>query len=73
MNNALRGSSELTALRKTKISGWLTEWSVIVGKMGEGGQKAYISSYKINHGDVMYSMVTLVNNTIFRIGKLLRE
>ena len=32
---------------------------------GEGGQKAQTSSYKINEsGDVMYSMVTTVNNTV---------
>ena len=34
-----------------------------------GGQKAQISSYKINisHEDVMYSMVTIVNNTVLPI------
>ena len=26
-----------------------------VGEMGEGGQKVQTSSYKISHGDVMYS------------------
>ena len=27
------------------------------GKIGDGGQKVQTSSYKINPGDVMYSMV----------------
>ena len=36
----------------------------VVGKMGEGGQKVQTSSYKISPGDVMYSMVTIVSNTI---------
>ena len=31
-------------------------------KMGDGGQKVQTSSYKINHGGVTYSMVTVVNN-----------
>ena len=26
------------------------------------GQKLQISDYKISHGDIMYSMVTLVSN-----------
>lgn len=42
---------------------WLTEvlggWQK--GKMMEGGQKVHISSYKVNPGDVPYSMVITVN------------
>ena len=38
-----------------------------VGKMGEGGQKVQTSSYKISHGDVRYSMVAAVNNTVLHI------
>ena len=38
-----------------------------VGKTGEGGQKVQTSSYKISPGDVMYSMVTIVNNTVLHI------
>lgn len=30
-----------------------------MSKMGEGVQKVHISSYKISHGDVAYSMVTI--------------
>ena len=37
-----------------------------VGEMGEGGQRVQTSSYKC-HGDVMYSMVTIVNNTVLYI------
>ena len=44
-----------------------------VGKMGEEGQKVQTSSYKISLGDVMYSMVTIVNNTVLHIWKLLKE
>ena len=35
-----------------------------VGEMGEGRQKVQTFSYKISHGDVIYSMVTIVNNTV---------
>ena len=33
-----------------------------VGMMDEGGQEVQTSSYKISHEDVMYSMITTVNN-----------
>ena len=36
-------------------------------EMGECGQKVQISSYKISHGNVMYSMVTMVNNTVLYV------
>ena len=35
------------------------------GEMGEGGQKIQTSSYKINSGDVMSSILTIVNITIY--------
>ena len=39
-----------------------------MGEMGEGSLKVQTSSYKIkSHGDVMYSMATIVNNTILHI------
>ena len=38
-----------------------------MGKLDEGSQKVQTFSYKISHGDVMYSMVTLLNNTLLRI------
>ena len=41
--------------------------------MGEEGQKVQTSSYKISLGDVMYSMVAIVNNTVLHIWKLLKE
>ena len=41
--------------------------------MGEGGQKVQTSIDKISPGDVMYTMVTIVNNIILYIWKLLRE
>lgn len=45
-----------------------------VGKMGQGGQKLKTFSYKINNnGDVIYSVMTIVNNTILHILKLLRK
>ena len=37
--------------------------------IGEGSQKGQILSYKVSHRDVMYSMMTLVNN-ILHIRKL---
>ena len=39
----------------------------MVGQMDEGGQKVQTSSYKLSHWAVMYSMVTVVNNTILPI------
>ena len=34
-------------------------------EMSEGGQKKQTSSYKVlSHGEVMYSMATIVNNTV---------
>ena len=45
-----------------------------VGKMGEGSQKVQTSSYKVNKSwDVIYSMVTIVNNTVLYIWRLLRD
>ena len=39
-----------------------------VGKMGEEGQKVPTSSYKINKPwDVLYSMGTIINNTVLHI------
>lgn len=38
--------------------------------MGEGGRKAQTSSYEINSGNVLHSMVTTVNDTVFYVGKL---
>ena len=35
-----------------------------MGEMGEEGQKLPTCSYKISSGDVMYSMVTKVNNIV---------
>ena len=48
-------------------------WEVRGGKVGVEGQKVQTSSYKLSHGDMMYKMVTVVNNTVFYIWKLLRE
>ena len=45
-----------------------------VGKIGEGGQKVQMSSYKLNKSwGIMYSTATVVNNTVSHIWKLLRE
>ena len=33
-------------------------------KLDEGDQKVQSFSFKISHRDIMYSMVTIVNNTI---------
>ena len=32
--------------------------------MGESGQKVKSSSYEMSSGNVMYSLVTIVNNTL---------
>ena len=36
-------------------------------ELEEGGQKVKTSSYKLSHRDVMYSMVTIINNTTLYI------
>ena len=38
-----------------------------MGKMGERDQQVQISSYKINHDDIMYSMMTIVDNAVLNI------
>ena len=35
-----------------------------VGQMSKGNQKAQTSNYKTGHGDTVFSMVTVVNNTV---------
>ena len=37
-----------------------------VGEMDEDGQKVQISSYKIRHTNVTYSMVTIIHTIICR-------
>ena len=42
--------------------------SIFLLSMGKGGQKAHGSSYNINKSqDIMYSMMTIVNNTVWHI------
>lgn len=45
----------------TTVGGWG------VSKKSEGGQNVQIACYKISHGDVMYSVVTILNSTVFYI------
>ena len=55
-------NKKLPELIYTEKTGW---WLPEVGGWGgEGGQKVQTCSYKISQGDVMYSMVTVVNNII---------
>lgn len=45
-----------------------------MGDTGEGGQEVHSSSYKISKSwEVMYTMMTVANNTILSFGKLIRE
>ena len=44
---------------------WRRGWGV--GEIGEGGPKVPTSSYKRSHGDVTYSTVTIVNNTLLHV------
>ena len=37
--------------------------------MGEGGQKVQTSSYKISHGNAMYSTVTTLNTVHVKVAK----
>ena len=43
------------------------------GAWNEGGQIVQTSSYKISPVNAMYSMVTIVNNTVLYILKLLKS
>lgn len=36
-------------------------------RLGEGDQKVETSSYKISHGNIMYNVVTTINNTVLYI------
>lgn len=36
-------------------------------ELGEGGQKGQTSSYKISHGGITYSMLTVINHTVVHI------
>ena len=38
-----------------------------VGNMSKDDQAIQTSSYTVSHGDVMYSMVPIINNTILNI------
>ena len=50
-----------------RTDGWLPEEGVGGwAKWVEGGQKAQTSSYK-SHGDVMYSVATIGNNTVLLV------
>ena len=49
-----------------------TEWLNWTDEMIEGSKNIQTSNYKISHGDVTQSMVTIVNNTVLCIWKLLR-
>ena len=53
--------------RKRDQIGGCQGWGVEEGELDEGGQKAQTSSYKINHGNVMYRMMILVNNNVLQI------
>lgn len=44
-----------------------------VGEKEHIGQMVQTSSQKITSGDLMHSMVTIVNKTVLYTGKLLRE
>ena len=48
-----------------RTDGWLPEGGGEGRKMGEGGTKADISSYKgVSPGNVMCSMMTVVDSTL---------
>ena len=53
-----------------RIDWWLPE---AVGEMREGGQKLQMSNSKISYGDVMYCIVSIVNNTVLHTRKFLRD
>ena len=63
--------SKKTELIETEQIGGCQRWPM--GEMGKDSQKVQTSSYKINSRDVMFSVVTIVNNTVLYIFKLLRE
>ena len=50
-----------------RVKEWGGEWEKWVKEV-----KSMNSSYKVNHGYVMYTMRAIVNNTVLYILKLLR-
>lgn len=57
---------------RKQISG-CQDWGLWVGKMGESSQKLKTFNCKINKSwDVVYSMVTIVNNMVLHIWKFER-
>ena len=44
-----------------------------MGEICERGQKVQTSSYKINQGDVLYSMVIMVNTILYKISHHMKK
>ena len=61
--------SKETNLELTDIKGRSGGWE----KWVKWSQKAHISSYKISYRALMYSMVTMINNTVLHNWKYLGE
>lgn len=70
---------DLTYVKRKKLTETENRLVVVKGKaggerLGEGGPKVQTSGTRwLSPGDVMYSMVTIVNNTVLYFSKLLRE
>ena len=61
----LKTQTKNQAHRYRQQTGGCQRQGVRVGEMGEGGQKYQITSYKIiSYMDIMYSMVTRINNAV---------
>lgn len=59
--------SEITELIETEQIGGCQGWGLGAWEMGEGSQNVRTSNYKISAGDVIYSRVIIVNNTVLYI------
>lgn len=68
------GVSRFLVRKHQNIMSGCQRQGIRVGIRGEGGQKVQTSSYIINNScDIIHSMMTIVNNTVLHIYKLLQE
>ena len=73
MWNLKNNNEQLQQERKPSLLLWRTDMVVArgggwgVGHTGEGGPTVLTSSYKTSHGDVTYSIMTIVSNAVLHI------
>lgn len=64
---SIKAKQKTPAHRYGEEIGGCQRWGVRMGKMAEGNEKVQTCSYKISYEDIIYNMVTIVNNTVLQI------